>query len=400
MPEENKIDPQELKERIGKHMRTADEFTRQQRYEEAIMEIERALEIDPKNNYARSFLERVKLMHKRAQPAVPEQTTAEENKSEDPTVLISQYLSKAEEYINMKDYTHALEEVARVYKIDSKNYYAQTYSDRIDILMQNKGIENDKPVATFVQPEEPAVQREQIPVSGSTLMYIELLKEVWFDGKITEQESQELSALRDLFGITQEDHLKLERETRIAAYLEALRIAWRDHSLSGLEQKALQMMINKYGISKEEQTEAESRYTEIKQALKSRGTILVVDSDRHILVSLSKGLQQNGFTAILSQKVEDAIQILSTHTPNLILSEILFAKGQMDGMEFRRKLSEDPVLKQTPFFFLCSIANKKVEQACYRLGIDHVVTKPIDMKMLLSMIEGKLHISPQEKYSV
>ncbi|MGD0036020.1 MAG: hypothetical protein ABSC53_01855, partial [Bacteroidota bacterium] len=65
MPEEKKLDPQVLKERIGKHLRTADEFTRFQRYEEAIIEIEHALEIDPKNNYARSFLERVKLMHKR-----------------------------------------------------------------------------------------------------------------------------------------------------------------------------------------------------------------------------------------------------------------------------------------------------------------------------------------------
>jgi CheY-like chemotaxis protein len=397
MSEENKIDPQELKERIGKHLRTADELTRQQRYEEALMEIDRALEVDPKNNYARSFLERVKLMQKRAQPKEPEQAIVEEQKFEDQTALISQYLSKAEEYINKKDYTHALEEVARVYKIDPKNYYAQTYSDRIDILMQNKGIENDKPVVTFVQPEAPDIQQEQVPVSGSTLMYCELLKEVWFDGKITEQEAQELSTLRDLFGITQEEHLKLERETRIAAYLEALRIAWRDHSLSGLEQKALQMMIDKYGISKDEQTEAELRYKEVQKASKSRGTVLVVDSDRHILVSLSKGLQQNGFTALLSQKAEDALKIISTHTPNLILSEILFPKGQMDGMEFRKKLSENPVLKQTPFFFLCSITNKIVEQACYRLGIDHVIVKPIDMKMLLSMIEGKLHISAQEK---
>ena len=50
MSEEKKLDPQVLKERIGKHLRTADEFTHQQRYEEALMEVERALEIDPKNN--------------------------------------------------------------------------------------------------------------------------------------------------------------------------------------------------------------------------------------------------------------------------------------------------------------------------------------------------------------
>ncbi len=103
MSEENKLDPQELKERIGKHLRTADEFSRQQRYDEALMEIERALEIDPKNNYARSFLERVKLMYKRSKPKEPDQSAAEEKQKEDQTDLISQYLSTAEEYINKKD---------------------------------------------------------------------------------------------------------------------------------------------------------------------------------------------------------------------------------------------------------------------------------------------------------
>ena len=397
MSEEKKLDPQTLKERIGKHLRTADEFTRQQRYEEALMEIERALEIDPKNNYARSFLERVKLMHKRSQPKEPDQAITEEKSLEDRTALISQYLSTAEEYINKKDYVHALEEVARVYKIDPKNYYAQTYSERIDILMHDKSFENDKPVVTLVQPAIPDVQPLQYPTRGSTLMYSELLKEVWFDGKITEQEAQELSTLRELFGITQEEHIKLERETRIEAYLEALRIAWRDNSLSGLEQKALQMMLSKYGISKEEQIEAESRYAEIKSSSKSRGTILVVDADRQTLVSLSKRLQQHGLTVLLAQKAEDALQILSAHTPNLILSEILFPKDQMDGVGFRRKLSEHSILKRTPFFFISSITDKKVIHACYRLGADHVLIKPIDMKMLLSMIEGKLHISPQEK---
>ena len=397
MSEEKKIDPQVLKERVGKHLRTADEFTHQQRYEEALMEIERALEIDPKNNYARSFLERVKLMHKRTQPKEPDQEVTEEKSLEERTALIAQHLSKAEEYINKKDYAHALEEVARVYKIDPKHYYAQTYSERIDILMQDKSIENDKPVASLVQPVVPDVQSLQSPIRGSTLMYYELLKEVWFDGKITEEESHELSALRELFGITQEEHIRLERETKIESYLEALRIAWRDNSLSSLEQKALQMMLDKYGITKEEQVEAELRYAEIKKSSKPRGTILVVDPDRQTLVLLSKALQQHGMIVLLSQKAEDALQILSTHTPNLILSEVLFPKDQMDGIEFRRKLTEHPVLKRTPFFFISSIADKKVIHACYRLGADHVLVKPIDMKMLLSMIEGKLHIALLEK---
>jgi CheY-like chemotaxis protein len=397
MTEDKKLDPQVVKERIGKHLRTADEFTRQERYEEALMEIERALEMDPKHNYARSFLERVKMMHKRSQPKESDQERADEKSLEERTALISQHLSTAEEYINLKDYPHALEEIARVYKIDPKNYYAQTYSERIDILMNDKSIQDDKPVVTRVQPAAPDIQPLPIPVRGSTLMYRELLKDVWLDGKVTDQEEQELTSMRDLFGITQEEHLKLERETKIEAYLEALRIAWRDHSLSGLEQKALQMMLEKYGISKEEQVEAESRYTEIKRSSKSRGDVLIVDANRETLVSLGKALTHRGFAVLMAQKPEDALKILSTHTPNFILSDVLFPKDQMDGVELLEKLSDLSILKKTKFFFISSVTDKKVIQACYRLGADQVLAKPIDLDTLLSMIEGRLHVFYPER---
>jgi CheY-like chemotaxis protein len=230
-------------------------------------------------------------------------------------------------------------------------------------------------------------------------MYRELLKDVWLDGKVTDQEAQELSTMRDVFGITQEEHLKLEREIKIEAYLEALRIAWRDHSLSGLEQKALQMMLEKYDISQEEQVEAESRYTEIKRSSKSRGDVLIVDTNRETLVSLGKALTHRGFAVLMAQKPEDALKILSTHTPNFILSDVLFSKDQMDGVELLRKLNDLSILKKTKFFFISSVTDKKVIQACYRLGADQVLAKPVDLDTLLSMIEGRLHVFYPERAS-
>jgi CheY-like chemotaxis protein len=454
MAEEKKLDPQVLKERVGKHLRTADEFTRHQRYEEALLEIEAALELDAKNNYARSFYERVKLMHKRMQkdnaPAAPVEMSLE-----DRMALISQHLSTAEEYINKRDYKHALEEVAKVYKIDPKNYYAQTYSQRIDTLMleENKGgIESSQftfeqipqevllsdlsdqkqpeapkpqppvqvppeiqkpqqpeqiqPAARRPQPagqtqpevqlpipaqqSQPEAPKPQILERGSIAMYRELLKDVWLDGKVTEQEAQELATMRELFGITQENHIQLEREIKIEAYLEALRIAWRDNTLSEMEQKTLQMMREKYGISPEEQSIAEKRYDEVKRSIKSRSTILIVDTDRTVLVSLSKLFKLHGFTVLMAQKVEDALQILNNQMPNIILTEVLFPNSQIDGVGFLQRVREHSVLKKTPVFFMSSIDDKKVLLASYRLGIDQFLIKPVDTEVLIAMIEGKL----------
>jgi CheY-like chemotaxis protein len=462
MPEEKKMDPQVLKERLGKHLRTADEYTRSGKYEEAILEIHQALDLDPKNNYARSFLERVKLMHKRSQQKETEQAVSVEISFEERMSLISEYLANAEAFINQKDYQHALEEVAKVYKIDSKNYYAQTYSERIETLMLEQEAElNAKREAEEVAkikaeekakkeaeekakkeaeekakkdaeekirkeaeeakeharreaeersriqeevakkqeseqividlPAEGNVEQPQLQERGSILMYRELLKDFWFDGKMTEEESAELASMRDLFGITKDEHLHLERETKIESYVEALRIAWRDNVLSDTEQKALQMMREKYNISEEEQKIAESRYEEIKRTAKTRNVVMIVDPDRDMLVSLNKLLKQRGFVIFMAQKAEDALQILNTQTPDCIISEVLFPKGQMDGVIFFKKVREHQSLKTVPFLFLSSIKDKNVISASYRLGIDHFLSKPVDTDSLLALIEGKTH---------
>ncbi len=393
MPNENKLDPQVLKERIGKHLRTADEFTRYQRYDEAILEIESALEIDPKHNYARSFLQRVKLMQKRFQEKDAVQSGPAELPLEERMEIISRHFSAAEEYINKKDYKHALEEVACVYKIDPKNYYAQTYSERIDTLMQEESVEGAKlfkPVAQNVQPGETMPQQAE---RGSAPMYRELLKEAWLNGKITEDEEKELAAMRELFGITMENHKQLEHEVKIEAYLEALYIAGRDNVHTEMEQRTLMMMRVKYNISLEEQAAAEAKYKEIKRSSKSHGTILIVDTDRDLLMSLNKVLKQRGFTILLAQKVEDAMQILVKQTPNIILSELFFKNSQVDGVAFFKKLREHSVHKHILFYFISSLTDKKIVQAGLRLGVDHYFTKPIDIDLLLATIDGRLRTS-------
>ena len=392
MSNENKLDPQVLKERISKHLRTADEFTRYQRYDEAMLEIEAALEMDPKNNYARSFLERVKLLQKRAQQRETAHANLTEPTLEERMDIISKHLSNAEEFINKKDYKRALEEVAHVYKIDPKNYYAQTFSERIDTIMLEENAEKIKAVKPEPPPEPVEIKPVPPPERGSTPMYRELLKEAWLDGKMSDDEIKKLAAMREMFGISIDTHKQLEHEVKIEAYLEALYIAGRDNVLTDNEQKMLLMMRVKYGISPEEQAVAEERYNEMKRSLKTRGTILIVDTDREILMSLSKVFKQHGFTILLAQKVEDAMQILTKQTPSIILSELFFVNSQVDGVAFFKQCKERLLLKHVPFIFVSSLKDKKIVQAGLRLGVDQYITKPVDIELLLAIIEGRLRV--------
>jgi CheY-like chemotaxis protein len=280
--------------------------------------------------------------------------------------------------------------VAHVYKIDPNNYYARAYSERIDSMMLEANVEKTKVVKTEVPSDVVEVPQTPPPERGSTPMYRELLKEVWLDGKISEEEASKLAAMRELFGITPENHKQLEHEVKIEAYLEALYIAGRDNILTDNEQKTLLMMRVKYGISPEEQAEAETRYNEIRQTSKSRGTILIVDTDREMLISLSKVLKQRGFTILLAQKVEDAMQILMKQTPNMILSELFFVNSQVDGVAFFKNCKDHLLLKHAPFIFVSSLKDKKIIQAGLRLGADHFITKPVDIDLLLAIIDGRM----------
>lgn len=134
---EKKYDP--VKERIAKRLRTADELIRTGRNDEAMLEVEAVLRSDPKNYYARSFQERIRYFQRKAQQQVDTQADEMERKVE----VVSQLLQTADKHIELKEYERALEQVAKVFAIDPKNYFAQAYSDRIDMLMQKPmGVES------------------------------------------------------------------------------------------------------------------------------------------------------------------------------------------------------------------------------------------------------------------
>jgi response regulator RpfG family c-di-GMP phosphodiesterase len=124
--------------------------------------------------------------------------------------------------------------------------------------------------------------------------------------------------------------------------------------------------------------------------IRSKGTILVVDPDREELVTLSKKLKNRGYLMYMAQRVEDAWQILNTQTPSIIISEALFPSQVTDGFGFFQKLREHPVLRRVPFFCITSVDDPKVIRAGLRLGIDYIVSKPLDFETLTAAIEGRL----------
>jgi PleD family two-component response regulator len=221
-------------------------------------------------------------------------------------------------------------------------------------------------------------------------MYRELLREMWFDGRVTTEESQELKKVRDLFKITDEEHKELEKQIQIDAYVEALRIAWKDGVISQGENDVLLLMREKFNITMEEHMSAEAKILWAKGTPNAKSSILLADDEETLLLSLAANLRKHGYDVVTALSVEKALEILQKTIPSIIVSDLLFGEGQLTGLEFYKQVREDARLNNTPFLLMSGISDEFVVRAGMRLGVDNFIEKPFDLELLLATIEGKL----------
>jgi len=385
-----------IKEQIAQHLRAADYLVKDGKLDHALHEIERALKLDPKNLFARSFYERVRFQIERSQKDAQQSAKSKELSDDQRLQQISLLLKAADQMIQAKNYKLALQQVAKVYQIDPRNYYAQAYSERIDQLMELEKKSIPMPAvpqaaAQALTPSAPA--SEQLFQKGeraSLTMYRELLREMWFDGKITEEEAAELKKVREIFKLSQEEHTELEKQVQIDAYIEALRIAWRDGAISQNESEVLQVMREKYNISMEEHMSAEAKILWAKNTPQTKAAVLLVDDEKTFLLSLAANLKKHGYDVVTAETVEQALEMLDQTAPSLILSDLLLGEGCLTGIEFYQRVRENRKLNNVPFLLMSGISDEFVVRAGMRMGVDDFIQKPFNLELLLATIEGKL----------
>lgn len=383
------ISPDQQRELISKHLRYADELLRATNYDGALEEIRKALNIDPKHSLARSFQQRILLIQK--QNTAPD-LTPKGPSQEEIMAMITQHFTAAEQLIAQQQYQEALKKIAEVYAVDPGNHFAKAYSDRIEQLIMEQEQQGTKIFRDAIQQKKPEAQQDNaVKIDrGSLLMYEELMKEIWFDGKVTEEEEKELRGVRETFQITQEEHAMIEKKVKIESYVDALRLAWKDGAISEMERQVLDMMRRRYGISPEEHLTIEHIVQEAKKGTQPKARILLVEPDKNVLVNVMRALQQHQYEVVVASRAEDALQIMIKQIPKLIISEVLFPTGTMDGFGFYKKVQEHPAMKNTPFFFIADASQQKILRAALRMGFDLCLTKPIDVELLIAAVDGKL----------
>ena len=117
-------------------------------------------------------------------------------------------------------------------------------------------------------------------------------------------------------------------------------------------------------------------------------SILIVDDNVANLKLARLLLQGEGYDVTTATNAEDALVLLSTFRPKLILMDIQLP--DMDGLELTRRLKANPETSGIRILALTAYAMKGDEERARAAGCDGYIAKPIDIDSLPGVIEEQL----------
>lgn len=112
--------------------------------------------------------------------------------------------------------------------------------------------------------------------------------------------------------------------------------------------------------------------------------ILIVDDNPTNLKLARIVLADEGYAIRTAADAEEALLMLESYTPHLILVDIQLPG--VDGLELTRRLKKNPQTKDTLVIALTAYAMKGDEEKATAAGCDGYVTKPIDTLALPAFI--------------
>jgi chemosensory pili system protein ChpA (sensor histidine kinase/response regulator) len=101
---------------------------------------------------------------------------------------------------------------------------------------------------------------------------------------------------------------------------------------------------------------------------------MVVDDSLTVRKITSRLLAREGFDVLTARDGVDALELLQTETPDVILLDIEMPR--MDGFEFTRKIKSDAKCARIPIVMITSRTAEKHRNHARELGVDLYLGKP------------------------
>lgn len=123
-----------------------------------------------------------------------------------------------------------------------------------------------------------------------------------------------------------------------------------------------------------------------------KATILVVDDDRLILLTVASELRRAGYQVIEADNGDDAILLARQHRPQLALLDMrMNGKSGLDVAGYLRDYVG------TPFMFLSAFSDEALVRQARGFGALDYLVKPVDSTQIVPAIEAALDRSRRDR---
>ena len=123
--------------------------------------------------------------------------------------------------------------------------------------------------------------------------------------------------------------------------------------------------------------------------------ILIVDDNPVNLKLVRVLLESEGHEVRVASDAEEALELLATIQPRLILMDLQLPG--MDGLELTRRLKSDPATREILIIALTAYAMKGDAEKARAAGCDGYIAKPIDTRTLPAVVADYLSSAPRPR---
>jgi DNA-binding response OmpR family regulator len=114
-------------------------------------------------------------------------------------------------------------------------------------------------------------------------------------------------------------------------------------------------------------------------------TVLVVEDEPNIVLSLQFILRQAGFTVRVARDGEQALRAIDDYVPDLVILDIMLPKR--DGFSVCEAIRANPACTSVKIIMLSAKSREADKERAIALGADEFVTKPFSTRELGKLVK-------------
>jgi DNA-binding response OmpR family regulator len=128
-------------------------------------------------------------------------------------------------------------------------------------------------------------------------------------------------------------------------------------------------------------------------AMSKPQSVLVVDDEPNILLSLQFLMKQIGYEVRTARDGEEALAEISRAAPDLVLLDVMMPK--IDGFSVCERIRANPAWKDMRIIMLTARGRDVEREKGLALGADDYITKPFSTRDAIARVEAALARSPK-----